>query len=51
MNVYIVKGVAGNVPLEVIFKGIWPFLFAIFVCLVLLIAFPGLATFLPSLLK
>jgi tripartite ATP-independent transporter DctM subunit len=51
MNVYIVKGVAGNVPLEVIFKGIWPFLFAIFVCLVLLITFPGLATFLPSLLK
>lgn len=50
MNVYIVKGVAGNVPLEVIFKGIWPFLFAIFVCLALLIAFPGLATFLPSLL-
>ncbi len=50
MNVYIVKGVAGNVPLEVIFRGVWPFLFAIIVALALLIIFPGLATFLPSLI-
>lgn len=50
MNVYIIKGVAGNVPLEVIFRGIWPFLFAIIVCLILLISIPQLATFLPSLL-
>jgi tripartite ATP-independent transporter DctM subunit len=51
MNVYIVKGVAGDVPLELIFKGIWPFLLAIIACLVILISFPQLATFLPSLLK
>ncbi len=51
MNVYIVKGVAGNVPLEVIFRGIWPFLFAIIVALALLIMFPALATFLPSLIQ
>jgi tripartite ATP-independent transporter DctM subunit len=50
MNVYIVKGVAKMVPLELIFKGVWPFLIAIVVCLVLLISFPQLATFLPSLL-
>ncbi|MDW7739773.1 MAG: TRAP transporter large permease [Bacillota bacterium] len=50
MNVYIVKGVAGNVSLETIFRGIWPFLFAIMVCLAMLISFPQLATFLPSLL-
>ncbi len=50
MNVYIVKGVAGNVPLEVIFRGIWPFLIAIIAALALLIAFPQLATYLPSLL-
>lgn len=50
MNVYIVKGVARTVPLEVIFKGIWPFLFAIICCLILLILLPGLATFLPSLI-
>ena len=50
MNVYIIKGVARDIPLEVIFSGIWPFLFAIIICLVILIAFPGLVTFLPSLL-
>ncbi|MBW6463852.1 MAG: TRAP transporter large permease [Bacillota bacterium] len=50
MNVYIIKGVARDVPLEVIFSGIWPFLFAIIVCLAILIAFPSLVTFLPSLL-
>ncbi len=51
MNVYIVKGVAKDVPLEVIFRGIWPFLFAIVICLALLIVFPQLATFLPSLMN
>jgi tripartite ATP-independent transporter DctM subunit len=48
MNVYIIKGVAPDVPLEVIFKGIWPFLVAIVILLALLIAFPQIATFLPS---
>lgn len=50
MNVFIIKGVAPDIPLEVIFSGIWPFLFAIMVCLAILIAFPGLVTFLPDLL-
>lgn len=50
MNVYIIKGVAGDIPLEVIFKGIWPFLIALIVCIGLLIIFPQLATFLPEFL-
>jgi len=50
MNVYIIKGVAPDVPLEKIFKGIWPFLAALLVCLALLIAFPQIATFLPEML-
>ncbi len=50
MNVYIIKGVAREVPLEVIFRGVWPFLLALGVCLALMIAFPFLATFLPYLL-
>ncbi len=50
MNVYIIKGVAPHVPLETIFKGIWPFLGALVVCLVILIAFPSIATVLPELL-
>jgi len=50
MNVYIIKGVAPEIPLETIFKGIWPFLGAIIVCIILLMIFPGIATFLPELL-
>ncbi|MDD4753120.1 MAG: TRAP transporter large permease [Desulfitobacteriaceae bacterium] len=50
MNVYIIKGVAPEVPLEVIFKGIWPFLFALIVCLILLMIFPQIATFLPTMM-
>ncbi len=51
MNVYIIKGVAPDVPLETIFKGIWPFLLAIVVCLAILIAFPSISTVLPNLMK
>jgi len=47
MNVYIIKGVAKDIPLEVIFKGIWPFLIAILITCGLLILFPEIATFLP----
>jgi len=50
MNVYIIKGVAPDIPLETIFKGIWPFLTALIICLAILIAFPQIATFLPNLL-
>ena len=39
MNVYIIKGVAPDVPLEDIFRGIWPFLLAIIFSLIILIAF------------
>lgn len=49
MNVYIIKGVVPSVPLEVIFSGIWPFLFALIVCISILLAFPGITTFLPNL--
>jgi C4-dicarboxylate transporter DctM subunit len=48
INVYVIKGVTLDVPLETIFKGIFPFLIALVVCTVLLIAFPQIALFLPS---
>lgn len=50
MNVYIIKGVAKDVPLEVIFKGIWPFLYAIIAAIAILMIFPQIALFLPSLM-
>lgn len=50
MNVYIIKGIAADVPLETIFKGIWPFLAAIVVCLAILMLFPQIVLYLPSLM-
>ncbi len=48
INVFILSGMARHVPMYTIFRGIVPFFFAILVMVVLLIAFPQLATFLPS---
>ena len=50
MNVFIVKGVAGDIPTETIFKGVWPFVIALMACVALLIAFPQIVTFFPNLL-
>ena len=50
MNVYIIKGIAKDVPLETIFRGILPFLLALIICIILLVAFPQIATFLPSII-
>lgn len=51
INVYVVSGVARDVPLHVIFKGVVPFLIALIAGTLILIPFPQIATFLPSLMK
>jgi tripartite ATP-independent transporter DctM subunit len=51
MNVYIIKGIAEDIPLETIFKGVWPFVLALLVCIAILIIFPQLVTFLPNYLS
>jgi C4-dicarboxylate transporter DctM subunit len=51
MNVYIIKSVAKDVPMEKIFKGIIPFLASDVLHVVLLVAFPAISLFLPSLMK
>ncbi len=48
MNVYVIKGVAKDVPLEVIFSGIWPFFIAASISSLILLIFPQIATFLPN---
>ena len=48
VNVFVVKSVAQDVPMGKIFRGIWPFWIAMGVCLVILVAFPEIATFLPN---
>lgn len=51
INVYVVKSVARDVPLQTIFQGIVPLLIALLVATVILIPFPQIATFLPGLMK
>ncbi len=51
LNVYIISGVAKDVPLQIIFRGIIPFLVADICHVALLIAFPQLSLFLPGLIK
>jgi tripartite ATP-independent transporter DctM subunit len=48
MNVFVISGVARDVPMAVIFRGILPFFLAMVVCLVLLILAPQIALFLPG---
>jgi len=51
VNVYVIKGIAPTIPLETIFKGIFPFLAAILINTAILMAFPKLALILPALTK
>ena len=48
INVFVVKSIAPNVPMGQIFKGIWPFWFAMALMLLLLTLFPQIAIFLPQ---
>ncbi len=48
MNLYVIRGVAPDVPLARVFKGVLPFLAADLVHLVLLVLFPVLALGLPA---
>ncbi len=50
INVYVIKSITKDVPLETIFRGIFPFLGAIIIAIAILLAFPQIATFLPDLL-
>lgn len=51
MNVFIIRGVAENVPLSTIFAGVLPFCIALVALIVLIIAVPGIATFLPEIAR
>ena len=49
LNLFVIKGVA-NVPMSAVFRGAVPFIAADFIHLTLLICFPPITLFLPSLL-
>jgi C4-dicarboxylate transporter, DctM subunit len=48
VNAYVVKGIAKDVPLTTIFKGVFPYLIPFFVGIVILTAAPVIATWLPG---
>lgn len=50
MNVYIISGVAKDVPLQKIFKGTFPMVIAMVVAIIIVCAIPQIATIIPHLL-
>ena len=51
LNVFAVAGVAGDIPLQEIFKGIAPFLISILLVAFLVALFPNIALFLPGMMS
>jgi tripartite ATP-independent transporter DctM subunit len=50
VNVYVVSGVARDIPLQVIFRGVVPLLIALVAGTLLMLPFPQIALFLPGLM-
>ena len=48
INVFVISGIAKDVPMYTIFRGVLPFWIAMLVLIILLIIFPQLALFLPQ---
>jgi TRAP-type C4-dicarboxylate transport system permease large subunit len=51
MNVFIMAGVATDVSMYTIFRGVFPFVLAMLVCVAILLIFPEIALFLPNAMK
>lgn len=51
MNVFVVKGMARDVPMKTIFSGIVPFLYADVVRILLLVFVPALSLWLPKVMR
>jgi C4-dicarboxylate transporter DctM subunit len=51
MNLFVMQGVAKDVPLFTIARGALPFVIAMLVCVILLAIFPQIALFLPNSMK
>jgi tripartite ATP-independent transporter DctM subunit len=51
INVYVVSGVAKDVPLEAIFRGVLPMVLALLLCNLIILIFPQIALFLPGFMR
>lgn len=49
MNVFVLAGIT-NVSVGTIFRGVWPFVLAELICIILLTALPDIALFLPNMM-
>ncbi len=48
VNVFVLSGVAKDIPMSTMFKGILPFWIAMLICIILLACFPEIVTYLPN---
>jgi C4-dicarboxylate transporter DctM subunit len=51
MNIFVVKNLLRHISIGTVFRGVTPFSVALVALLALVVAFPGLATWLPSFMK
>jgi tripartite ATP-independent transporter DctM subunit len=51
MNIFVVKNLLGHISIGTVFRGVTPFTVALCVLLALIVAFPEIATWLPSYMK
>ena len=50
INVFVIYGIAKDIPMQTIFRGVTPFFLALLLAIVTMVAFPGLSLTLPNLL-
>jgi tripartite ATP-independent transporter DctM subunit len=51
MNMFVVKNLLPHITIGTVFRGVWPFATSLVALLAVIVAFPGLALWLPSLMK
>jgi tripartite ATP-independent transporter DctM subunit len=51
MNIFVVKNLLGHITIGTVFRGVTPFTVALCILLAIIVAFPELATWLPSFMK
>ena len=50
MNIFVIKGVSPEININTIYRGVLPFLLALFVLFLILLYVPQIATFLPDIM-
>jgi TRAP-type C4-dicarboxylate transport system permease large subunit len=48
LNCFVVSAVRPDIPVQTVFRGVWPFVVADFLTVALFLAFPGIITWLPQ---